>query len=144
MTTVNLAEESFQAVLDADRQDWNALLAFADWLRDRGDPRADGCQVMATLHIYQWSPVWKDEITTFSWWNWDRFNWDEEDEVFWRHAGELSEEWWGLIGRHEPTSINTQKKFPTRRHADYAAWIAFASLPADRREFYLSLRRDDR
>lgn len=40
-------EAGFRAALDAHPDDWQALLVFSDWLRERDDPRADGYTALA-------------------------------------------------------------------------------------------------
>src|SRR5689334_8647213 len=42
-------EAAFQAALDPD--DWTARLVFADWLEERGDPRAEGHRVIVAAHF---------------------------------------------------------------------------------------------
>jgi uncharacterized protein (TIGR02996 family) len=41
-------EEAFQAALDANPDDWQTRLVFADWLQERNDPRAEGYRVLGT------------------------------------------------------------------------------------------------
>lgn len=53
-------EAGFQAALDANPDDFQTRLAFADWLRERDDPRADGYQVMGELRLW---PLPCDEIS---------------------------------------------------------------------------------
>jgi uncharacterized protein (TIGR02996 family) len=40
-------EDDFRRALDANPEDWQTLAVFSDWLRDRGDPRADGYAALA-------------------------------------------------------------------------------------------------
>lgn len=47
-------EAAFQAQLDADPYDQNARAAFADWLEDRGDPRA---AAVRELWRMGWAPL---------------------------------------------------------------------------------------
>src|SRR5262245_36399580 len=42
-------EDDFQAALDANPNDWQSRLVFADWLQERGDPRADGYRALGVL-----------------------------------------------------------------------------------------------
>ena len=44
-------EEDFQKALDANPDDWQTRLVFADWLQDRDDPRADGYRALAVLRV---------------------------------------------------------------------------------------------
>lgn len=45
-------EAAFQAVLDADPGDFTTRLVFADWLQERGDPRAEGYRALGLLKRY--------------------------------------------------------------------------------------------
>lgn len=45
------AEDGFLTAIDENRNDTVALLAYADWLRDRDDPRADGYQAIAGYRL---------------------------------------------------------------------------------------------
>ena len=42
-------EDDFQAALDADPENWQTRLVFADWLQERGDPRAEGYRALGVL-----------------------------------------------------------------------------------------------
>ena len=46
-------EDDFQKALDAHPEDWQTRLVFADWLQERGDPRAEflrlECEVTGLL-----------------------------------------------------------------------------------------------
>jgi uncharacterized protein (TIGR02996 family) len=44
-------EDDFQAALDANPADWQTRLVFADWLAERGDPRAVGYRVLGQLRV---------------------------------------------------------------------------------------------
>ena len=39
-------EDDFQAALDANPNDWQTRLVFADWLDERGDVRASGYRAL--------------------------------------------------------------------------------------------------
>lgn len=45
-------EEGFQSHLDAYPDDHVCRLAFADWLQDRGDERAEGYRALGLLQVY--------------------------------------------------------------------------------------------
>lgn len=47
------SEDDFQAQLDANPDDWQTRLVFADWLDERGDPRAGGYRA---LGFHRWRP----------------------------------------------------------------------------------------
>lgn len=40
-------EDDFQRTLDANPNDWQTRLVFADWLEEHGDPRAEGYRAIA-------------------------------------------------------------------------------------------------
>jgi uncharacterized protein (TIGR02996 family) len=42
-------EADFQAALDANPNDWQTRLVFADWLDEHGDPRAAGYRALGAL-----------------------------------------------------------------------------------------------
>lgn len=46
------SEADFQRMLDANPEDWQTRLVLADWLQDRGDPRADGYRALGALRRY--------------------------------------------------------------------------------------------
>lgn len=45
-------EDDFQRALDANIEDWQTRLVFADWLEERGDPRAEGYRALGALRLY--------------------------------------------------------------------------------------------
>lgn len=47
-----MSEDDFQRMLDANPDDWQTRLVFADWLQDRGDPRAEGYRALGVLRRY--------------------------------------------------------------------------------------------
>lgn len=57
------SEDDFQATLDANPEDWQTRLVFADWLQEQGDPRAEGyralgaCRVWPHIFFDRWSKV---------------------------------------------------------------------------------------
>src|SRR6266545_3689729 len=42
-------EDDFHRALDANIDDWQTRLVFADWLQERGDPRAEGYRALGLL-----------------------------------------------------------------------------------------------
>jgi uncharacterized protein (TIGR02996 family) len=109
-------EDDFQRALDANPDDWQTRLVFADWLQEQGDPRAEGYRALS----YTGScPLWNSH-TNWVWTN------SENDGL--RHA--LGIDW------HRATCAiygTTAAHFATRREAEDAAALAFARLPAARR-----------
>lgn len=49
-------EDDFHAVLDAHPRDWQTRLVFADWLDERGDPRAEGYRMMGHARMAPHGP----------------------------------------------------------------------------------------
>lgn len=62
------AEDAFQAVLDANPQDWQARLVFADWLDERGDPRADGYRMLGYARMAPAGPGNESQEGQQRWW----------------------------------------------------------------------------
>jgi uncharacterized protein (TIGR02996 family) len=44
-------EDDFWAILEANPSDHTTRLVLADWLQERGDPRAEGYRALGTLHL---------------------------------------------------------------------------------------------
>src|SRR5262245_43724780 len=89
-------EEDFQAALDANPDDWQTRLVFADWLQERGDPRAEGCGALGALHR---SPAcWRaHEGRPYPLWGWlKRSRTDIGAEEI------LPDDWYALIARDGP------------------------------------------
>jgi uncharacterized protein (TIGR02996 family) len=107
-------EDDFQRALDARPDDWQTRLVFADWLEERDDPRAEGYRAMGLIGIRPTG---------------DRGGWS------WAQVGpptpsphHLPNDWFyalhntGGAGLYPATC-------PTRRAAEDAAALAFATLP---------------
>ena len=45
-------EDDFHTALDANPEDWQTRLVFADWLQERNDPRADGYRALGTNRLH--------------------------------------------------------------------------------------------
>lgn len=59
-------EEAFQAALDANPDDHVTRLVFADWLEERGDPRAEGYRAMGKLRL---SPYFSESTKQWCFFN---------------------------------------------------------------------------
>jgi uncharacterized protein (TIGR02996 family) len=44
-------EDDFQRALDANPDDWQTRLVLADWLEERGDPRAEGYRALGMMRL---------------------------------------------------------------------------------------------
>ena len=114
-------EDDFQAALDADPNDWQTRLVFADWLDERGDPRGPGYRALGAMrnapdHFDDGGHAW-------TWWKGSHGLCRREY---------LSADWWELLTGGEEDS-ETTREYLTRRAADDAAARAFAKLSPGRR-----------
>jgi uncharacterized protein (TIGR02996 family) len=120
-------EEDFQKALDANPEDHQTRLVFADWLQERDDPRAEGYRALGTCQlypdmnygmrfVYQSSPDWKPFSHT------DR--------------SVLPPDWYAPLLNGELALVSDE----SRRAAEDKAALAFAKLPARRRSKLLSAR----
>jgi uncharacterized protein (TIGR02996 family) len=123
-------EDDFHAALDADPHDWQTRLVFADWLQERGDPRAEGYHALGVMKLRPYS-------STYSWSN-------ERDKSWSYHGGFnlLPEDWFALTTPDMITK-GVHCDFDTRRAAEDAAALAFAQLPAERRAELLAHLPED-
>jgi uncharacterized protein (TIGR02996 family) len=118
-------EDDFQRALDANPDDWQTRLVFADWLDERDDPRAEGYRASGVLRRrpYQYTLMYEpNKGEPRFWWHWapdpEWFPSDGRDD--W---SVLPRAWWK----------GCSEEVCTRREAEDAAALAFAKLPADRR-----------
>jgi uncharacterized protein (TIGR02996 family) len=139
-----VTEDDFQSALDRSRTDCQTLLVFADWLQDRGDPRADGYRA---LGLWRRRPVaytrngylarTYTRQTRWSWWTplagIGTFGGCLVDGDLWTcwfqrlRAGPVVKPVSGLHSMYDKT-------YPARRTADEYAVDAFARLsPFERR-----------
>lgn len=141
-------EDDFQRQLDAHPDDWQTRLVFADWLDERGDPRADGYRVLgrfkreASLQVRAREgcmicvrdvPKWRrDSNRVSAWCLWrGRVDMRPGDSSGWRKLNdEIHPDWFRFIlGEYR----HGQMVFDSRRAAEDAAAKAFARLPTARR-----------
>jgi uncharacterized protein (TIGR02996 family) len=119
-------EDDFQAALDANPDDHNTRLVFADWLQDRDDPRAEAYRALGLL---QRRPgCWRAyDSRTYALWCWRAGSGttSEAEEL-------LPDDWYALLARHEHQPA-CAAEWRTRREAEEDAITAFAKLPAARR-----------
>lgn len=118
-------EDDFQSALDADPRDWQTRLVFADWLQERGDPRADGYRALGQLRFAP-ADAWVGRgdgamMQTV----------ESQGAHAWYRSSLLPPDWFDAIDRG---LIDLRwKQFATRKDADDAAALAFANLSAERR-----------
>lgn len=128
-------EEDFHRALDANPEAHHTRLVFADWLQERGDPRAEGYRALGQLGANA-----SNSRGTGT-----QFRWEPEMECCWFCAGTvetvtddriranfLPADWFTRMSRPGPESTRTDWH-TSRRAAEDAAALAFAMLPAVRR-----------
>ena len=113
-------EDDFQAALDANPYDWQTRLVFADWLEERGDPRAEGYRALGVLQLRPYSAA-------YCWAN-------ARNRESTAHAGFnlLPQDWYAFTTPNLETA-GIYCFFESRREAEDAAALAFARLPPERR-----------
>lgn len=113
-------EDDFQAALDLHPDDWQTRLVFADWLEERGDPRAEGYRALGHEQAYPIFDV-RDGATV-----WFR---KSSHGGAWPNHCYLEDDWMDRMAEVFHHWIN----YWTRREAEDAAARAFAKLPESRR-----------
>lgn len=117
------SEDEFQAMLDANPDDWQTRLIFADWLEDRADVRADGYRALGHLRRVPVAGKNMNDKATF----WCYTNGSYVGAAL--HPQIMPDDWRALIG----------DACLTRREMEDEAARVFAMLPAHRRCLYLNL-----
>lgn len=134
-------EDDFHAALDARPEDWQTRLVFADWLDERGDPRAEGYRALGGRRNY---PV-QDTLDHHRG-HWVHGCWfyhtDDHDSIRTNFpatcldCNELPADWVFEANRIRDSGSHNRVwcgYVKTRREAEDAAALAFANLPAERR-----------
>ncbi len=126
-------EEEFKRQLNATPMNWEARLAFADWLDAQGDPRGPGYRALAHMRHH---PAYFDRVQPL--WVWMNGRW----APYYSCRGEeisralLPDDWYDLIPRSQVPDGRTSECAIERTNfvdaLDDAA-LAFAQLPAARR-----------
>jgi uncharacterized protein (TIGR02996 family) len=128
-------EDDFQAALDARPDDWQTRLVFADFLADRGDPRADGYRALGTLRKRAFVCGFDNKAKTA----WKGAAWFGRNLASDEEAYDLPQDWFDAIndlGEHEtykPRYETDDAEHADRRAVEDAAARAFGKLPAPRR-----------
>jgi uncharacterized protein (TIGR02996 family) len=124
-------EDDFQNQLDRHPEEHQTRLVFADWLEERGDPRAEGYRALGTLKLY---PRWVPK-SPVQWYHTDRLE-------YWKGSGEeychLPGDWFDACEGGKGRNLEKDKPFylwhyQTKCAAEDAAALAFARLPPERR-----------
>ncbi|MBM3983321.1 MAG: TIGR02996 domain-containing protein [Planctomycetes bacterium] len=128
-------EDDFQRALDANPDDHHTRLVFADWLDERGDPRAAGYRALGVQCRAPWKlyAPWGYAVPG---------RWTRRDSP--GVQSELPRDW--VRGVFRAAGVKMARKdvkypktgehvacFSPRREAEDAAAIAFSRLPSDRR-----------
>jgi uncharacterized protein (TIGR02996 family) len=142
-------EDDFQSALDADPEDGQTRLVFADWLEERGDPRADGYRAMGRLGLRA-PPSTTESSGACPWFDSARCvvgSGGEAPVHCW-----LPSDWFALLSGGvqtvdgHPLDTKTFASYVgkwldwfSRREAEDAAAKAFARLPPERRAELLAV-----
>ena len=126
-------EYDFQSALDARPTDWQTRLVFADWLEERGDPRAEGYRVLGRLRRYPYRAA-----TDASQPCWALGDFTVAEPSTGPDESELPKDWFDRIfdpknKDHEEGDVGRYCLFFTRREAEDVAARAFTKLPPARR-----------
>jgi uncharacterized protein (TIGR02996 family) len=127
-------EEAFQTALDAHPDDHHTRLVFADWLQERGDPRAEGYRALGLLRVAPY-----DEESGKGWKGYGRTN--NADNPLAAPGGRASgallpPDWFALAGegnQYPNWNPHAWAYWRSRRGAEDTAALAFAKLPPNRR-----------
>jgi uncharacterized protein (TIGR02996 family) len=136
-------EEDFGRAINADPEDWQALLVFSDWLRERNDPRADGYAALARFQKRPRAETHSNSMRED--WRGDWFIWGKATTA--RRAGAsgpakesepdvLPPDWYDEAKEFNQLpewQKHAWSYFRTRSGALDAAARAFARLPDNRR-----------
>lgn len=121
-------EDDFQTALDANPDDWQTRLVFADWLDERGDPRGPGYRALGLLRLV---PHRSESTGLWVWWNGAYC--PKPKHLF---SSTLPDLWYREMGRQGRYRHSRRK---SRRNAENDGARAFAKLSPDRRAELLSL-----
>jgi uncharacterized protein (TIGR02996 family) len=135
-------EDDFRRQLDARPEDWQTLLVFSDWLRERDDPRADGYAALARLRKCPLAQTFAPQSKAG--WSGDWFAWMKEGlAVRVNRPGvaqptdreALPPDWYDAVkelNQLPDWNSDAWSYFRTRFDALDAAATGFARLPAAR------------
>ena len=128
-------EDDFQAALDACPEDHQTRLVFADWLQERGDPRAEGYRALGTIRAVPYYDALHRPKGDKCWWSFAHLR--RAGHSLDRHGPCLLPVVWYLKLKPENRLPGWDPHawcyFPTRREAEDTAALAFAKLPRARR-----------
>lgn len=124
-------EDDFQCALDANPDDWQTRLVFADWLDEKGDARGPGYRALGQIklrpalgHVWDGATSRFSIDTVYSWYG---------VETGRPAGGTLKMIWFSRIEgapvRVEGCSKLEKRGWSTRREAEDAAALAFSLVP---------------
>lgn len=122
-------EDEFQQLLDANPEDHHTRLVFADWLEERGDPRAEGYRALGALRRVPWYFSGARAWGYFS---------DHHELGRMHRSRALPVRDWLKVMEGNLRRRARNNPIGTRREAENAAAIAFAELPEARRQKLLA------
>jgi uncharacterized protein (TIGR02996 family) len=132
-------EDDFQKALDAQPDDWQTRLVFADWLDERGDPRGPGYRAL-TLNRYVLCDRYSSGRLVYVPHQASRIFRDNGSSNNGREYT-FPDDWFDQLPRDTHGWKDNCALFATRRAAEDAAALAFARLPAERRTELLTRQR---
>jgi uncharacterized protein (TIGR02996 family) len=127
-------EDDFQAALDANPEDWQTRIAYAAWLQERGDPRAEGYRALGVNKLWGCESITRENVV--EWMPYQEAVWFRRDGPGDDSHDDLPPDWFAALGNRERWFFWTKpwtNPYPNRRSAEDAAALAFAKLPAERR-----------
>jgi uncharacterized protein (TIGR02996 family) len=121
-------EDDFQAALDKRPSDWQTRLVLADWLQERGDPRAEGYRALGVQRLHPLTAT-----QAFDPWE-GRTAWIFGHPKSYQcpRTGRLPSDWFKRVAKNEG-SDQWWRRYLSRRECEDAVARAFARLPAARR-----------
>lgn len=134
-------EDDFQAQLDADPEDWQTRLVFADWLEERGDLRAEGYRALGHLRVRPagsgaarqlWYLPGYASRRAVDRWGQTASAPDDVHRFEDAKRAQLPDDWLAAMPLDGDPDARWRLR-ATRREAEDAAARAFAQLPAARR-----------
>ncbi len=132
-------EDDFQGALDANPDDHQTRLVFADWLQERDDPRAEGYRALGANRLYPLQDL-RDNVTHNWYYHCGKAGVMTHHAAIATVANLLPVDWIALV---EPT-YNTRGDVlwvgysTERRVVEEAIVAAFGKLPAARRAAVLA------
>jgi uncharacterized protein (TIGR02996 family) len=130
-------EDDFQKALDANPEDWQTRLVFADWFQERNDPRAEGYRALGINRMHPLQDLRPN--TTHNWY----FHSSLSDVM--RHHPKIATlvnllpaDWFELVRTGKFNTYNGTLWLwvgysTARREVEDAVALSFGQLPANRR-----------